>query len=163
MSLKLNLGCGKYIHQGYINIDLHNPKADIVHDLTTPLPYETASVDGILAEHIIEHFDRRDWPGVLRDWVRVLKCGGKLIIISPDILRCATYLLSNYKSKNWLLAIYGAGSGYANIHKNGFSLVKTIKELDGVGIDVISHGYLMDRKPAPDGFNFSIEGIKRCN
>ena len=164
MSIKLNLGCGKHLLPGYINIDLHNPKADIIHDLTTPLPYENETIDEILAEHIIEHFLPAEWPVVIRDWVRVLKPHSKIIIHCPDIKRCAKNLLADKPlSSRWLLPIFGGYKGKGQLHKNGFWLEKLTFDLKAVGIEVQSHWYLRDRKPTTTGFNIAVEGVKTCN
>ena len=52
--LKLNLGCGSKILDGYKNIDKFDYyKPDIVHDLElTPYPFEKNSVDEILLSHV---------------------------------------------------------------------------------------------------------------
>jgi len=163
-AVKLNLGCGKRILPGYTNIDLHNPRADVIHDLTLPLPYEDSSVDVILAEHIIEHFLPPKWPMVIRDWARVLKPEGEIIIHCPDIKRCARNLLADRPTSiRWLLPIFGGYSGPGQIHKNGFWLEKIEMDLKAVGIEVCEHWYLRDRKVTPTGFNIAVRGVKKCN
>lgn len=56
--------------------------ADVVADVTKPLPLEAGSVDSIIASHIFEHC--LDSVGTLRNWHRVLRDGGRLIIAVPD-------------------------------------------------------------------------------
>lgn len=166
MSIKLNLGCGKRLLPDYINIDLHNPKADIIHDLLVPLPYDNDSVDEILAEHIIEHFYPEEWEKIKKDWARVLKPGGIIHIYTPDIIRCARNLLHDATKNNswrWLLPIYGGYRGPGEVHKNGFNLKRLTDDLNSVGILVTGHGYFRDRKPSPTGFNVYVKGIKQCN
>lgn len=46
------------------------------------LPFDTGSLDFLIASHLLE--DYLDWLPVLIEWVRVLKPGGKLIILVPD-------------------------------------------------------------------------------
>ena len=55
--MKLNLGCGSKILDGYTNVDKFDYyKPDIVHDLETfPYPFENNSVDEILISHVLEH------------------------------------------------------------------------------------------------------------
>ena len=172
MSIKLNLGCGKRILKGYTNIDLHNTKADILHDLTTPLLYDNNTVDEILAEHIVEHFHPEEWYRIVADWSRVLKPGGILHIYTPDIIRCAKNLIAESEiihgddkriKWRWLLPIYGGYRGPGEIHKNGFNLTKLTNHLNAVNILVTDHGYFRDRKPSPTGFNVYVKGIKQCN
>lgn len=84
-SLRLNLGCGGHSKTGYINIDLNegqNP--DVVMDVTK-LEYEDGSADEILAYHILEHFCLDHANGVLSEWKRVLKDGGVMYVIVPDV------------------------------------------------------------------------------
>ncbi len=55
--MKLNLGSGSKILEGYINVDKYNYyKPDIVHDLENfPYPFDDNSVDEILLSHVLEH------------------------------------------------------------------------------------------------------------
>jgi len=64
--LKLNLGSGPEKKEGYVNVDVMDG-ADLVHDLTNPLPYPSESVDEIFASHIIEHFSPYEWPAIKKD------------------------------------------------------------------------------------------------
>lgn len=83
--LRLNLGCGRNIIEGWINIDWAKlPGIDIVADLnqcaTQPLPFADDQVDEMLLSHVIEHLPntlplmqelhRIAKPGA-RAWVRV--------------------------------------------------------------------------------------------
>lgn len=61
-----------------------NPKsvADVVGDVSQPLPFEKNSVDTIIARHILEHLV--DTVQTLKQWIEVIKPGGRLIIAVPD-------------------------------------------------------------------------------
>jgi len=92
--IKLNLGCGGDIIEGYINCDINNPLADIKCDVRD-LPFESESVDEIFASHIIEHFDYKEGGDVLHEWNRVLKKGGKLTIECPDLDKIVNSYITN--------------------------------------------------------------------
>lgn len=58
--LRLNLGCGRSILQGWINVDWTPlPGIDVVADLNdcaaTPLPFGNDEVDEFLLSHVLEH------------------------------------------------------------------------------------------------------------
>jgi predicted SAM-dependent methyltransferase len=62
-----------------------------VHDVGVPiqwrgsatdLPFKDATLDFVYSSHLLEDF--KDWVPVLREWLRVLKLGGHLIIMVPD-------------------------------------------------------------------------------
>jgi SAM-dependent methyltransferase len=48
----------------------------------TALPFESNSLNFVYSSHLLE--DYLDWEPVLKEWVRVLQPGGKLIILVPD-------------------------------------------------------------------------------
>jgi ubiquinone/menaquinone biosynthesis C-methylase UbiE len=51
----------------------------------TDLPFKDAVLDFVHSSHLIEDFV--DWEPVLKEWCRVLKPGGYLIIAVPDHAR----------------------------------------------------------------------------
>lgn len=57
--IKLNLGCGPHIADGYVNVDIVPlPGVDLVADLDQPWPWPDGSVAEILASHLFEHVDK---------------------------------------------------------------------------------------------------------
>jgi len=84
--LKLNLGCGKVIREGWINHDMMaGPGVDIVYDLETcgiePFPLADDSVSEIHAAHLIEHIDRT-LPFMQEMW-RIAKPGCRFELKLP--------------------------------------------------------------------------------
>lgn len=57
-------------------------KADITCDVSQPLPLKDSSIDIAIARHILEHMI--DPITAVRNWVKPLKKGGKLIISVPN-------------------------------------------------------------------------------
>lgn len=96
---RLNLGCGDKPLPGYINVDIApgrlGRKPDVLCDVRDLRCFADASADELLSVHVIEHFPRWEVPALLREWIRVLKPGGTLIIECPNLLSACEALLAN--------------------------------------------------------------------
>lgn len=56
--IKLNLGSGRYLEEGFVNVDLlPQPGVDVVADLDQPWPWADETVEMIIASHLFEHVD----------------------------------------------------------------------------------------------------------
>jgi SAM-dependent methyltransferase len=55
------------------------------HNLEYGIPLPTASADYLYTSHFVEHLAKRDAERLLRDALRVLKPGGVLRVIVPDL------------------------------------------------------------------------------
>lgn len=126
---RLNLGCGGKVLPGYENIDLFVHAPGVVCLDIRALPHTACSVDSILAEDILEHFPRLEWPAVLAEWVRVLKPGGTITLQFPEMTQLAEKLLAartNEEWDTWNRRIFGGqgdgrGDGKGMYHYTGFS------------------------------------------
>lgn len=91
--LKIHVGCGKRILQGYVNVDIV-PREGV--DLIAPasrIHLPDGSADEVLAVHLFEHIEPWEAPKALADWHRLLAHGGLLVLEMPDIVKCAQNLL----------------------------------------------------------------------
>lgn len=85
--LNLHIGCGGVRLKEFINIDIvENVAVDKIMD-AKKLDFLDKSVDIIYTSHLIEHFPHGEVPLVLKEWYRVLKDNGRLIIIAPNFDR----------------------------------------------------------------------------
>lgn len=55
----------------------------MICDVFQRLPFGNETADEIHAYHVFEHCYRYDCEAILKDWVRVLKYGGKLVLELP--------------------------------------------------------------------------------
>ena len=98
-TVKLNLGCGDKILQGYINVDVASERAgnkpDVICDVRKLDKFCDNYADEIMAVHVIEHFWRWEVVEILREWVRVLKPGGKMILECPNLKSACEEFLKN--------------------------------------------------------------------
>jgi len=97
--IKLNLGCGDKILDGYVNVDVVESRAgkkpDVICDLHDLSKFKSNSVDEILAVHVVEHFWQWEVVDILKEWTRVLKPGGKMILECPNLISAAEEFLKN--------------------------------------------------------------------
>lgn len=83
--IKLHLGCGDKKLRGYINIDaVPTEGSDIVMDAVDLSIIPSNSISEIFMKSVFEHFYRHQQDRILREYYRVLKKGGKLVLGVPD-------------------------------------------------------------------------------
>ena len=101
--MKLNLGCGNRVfgEEGWINVDLFDAGppgvAYVKADISKKLPFEDDSAEEVFSCHVIEHFWPWDVNEILRDWIRVLKPAGMLVIECPNLRGAAALLIEAEK------------------------------------------------------------------
>jgi ubiquinone/menaquinone biosynthesis C-methylase UbiE len=110
---KVNLGCGPNPPAGWLNVDgswnawfAHHPLLrkmaqtagiikpnqgaqwkvrPLVHDLTRSLPFQANTITAIYASHVLEHLYQVDARKLLVECRRVLKPGGMIRLVVPDL------------------------------------------------------------------------------
>ena len=107
--MKLNLGCGAHVVEGWTNVDYSpgarfsrvpllravNKKLRVfeldwddricIHNLTRPFPWKDAEADIAYTSHTLEHLSKEDGIAFLKECHRVLKTNGIIRIIVPDL------------------------------------------------------------------------------
>jgi len=145
--VKLNLGCGGDVREGYLNIDVRktHPKVlllDLEKEMLTSFP--DGSVEEILARDFLEHLSWRVVEAFLRDCHRVLKAGGRMYIQVPDLEAIARKVILNPhfergEPEGWRAVsywVYGAQDYPENAHKAGFTIPTLKKLLESIGFKV---------------------------
>lgn len=84
--MKLNLGCGPDVKQGYINVDFRQTHPAVMKvDLSQfPWPFDNDSADEILMLDFLEHFPYATTMTILAECRRILKPQGTVKIQVPD-------------------------------------------------------------------------------
>jgi beta-1,4-mannosyl-glycoprotein beta-1,4-N-acetylglucosaminyltransferase len=156
-NIKLNLGCGDKKLDGYFNVDIKNPAADLQWDVRT-IPLKDNKVKEILAVHLLEHFQPEEISPMLSEWHRVLEPNGKLILELPDIEElCKQFTIGNKQERYRIInCIYGSPMPEFP-HRFGWYWDILLDHLSGVGfIDI--------KKLQPQfehwGYNIRIECTK---
>jgi predicted SAM-dependent methyltransferase len=153
--MKLNLGCGEDVREGFINIDLREDKADLWFDVGSPLDDWPASMvrntDHILAKDVLEHFPQVRVREVLSTWFDLLKPGGTIEIEVPDIL----FAVEMRHNDDWLIQLLYGGQDYPeNFHQAGFTIATMRRQLEATGFTDIkiendSYGNMIARAAKP--------------
>ena len=150
MSIKLNLGSGNSKNTqdaGYINIDMFKwDYVDVVHDIEKRLPYEDDSIDEILCSHALEHCSMAAVPKMISDWRRVLKQGGIIRVIVPEIEACMRNFLASPETDNnkwnWKIEYILGGQHHQagqQLHKSAFTPTHLQKIVENAGLVVSSN------------------------
>jgi len=102
--MKLNVGCGLDIRKGYVNHDIVAAKGVTVHDCSiVPYPIPCNYFDEILSMNSLEHLSSNISP-IMREWHRILKPNGRVIIRVPHYTNGATYYTQHkrgYSIRTW--------------------------------------------------------------
>lgn len=82
---KLQLGCGPYTLEGWLNSSLYGAKDVVPIDVKKPLPIKSSTFHYVFFEHLIEHLRFSQGQDLVKECFRILKPGGKARIATPDI------------------------------------------------------------------------------
>lgn len=108
------------------NIDMQKlPTVDIVHNLEEfPYPFKDDEFDGILGMYIIEHISWRKVKQFIRELYRILKYGGKIILLTSNLLEQCKKITTYGVNETTVEMIFGSQEfepNYLGAHKCGFS------------------------------------------
>jgi len=147
----LDLGCGgDPITEQAIRVDLPQPYARVgAHPTQLGGPAEDlywfrdSVLDFVYASHLLEDFD--DTEAVLREWLRVLRPGGHLVIYCPDEQRFRAHCQAT-------------GQPYNPHHKHAdFSLAYVKNILIRLGQDQFVY-----ENPDVDGYSWDLVCVKKA-
>lgn len=152
--MRINFACGKQTWDGFFCVDaVKHPKAsrdpNLLHVLTfdgatlaNPLPLEDGCADELHSYHFLEHVRAWEALALVREWSRLLRTGGRLILELPNIEAAARNLLAGMNDQMVMWPFYGDPGhmddfmthrwGYtpktvtALLEENGFTKVKVL-------------------------------------
>jgi hypothetical protein len=85
--MRLNLGCGDFKIDGWVNVDKYGHfDADVVHDLEQfPWPFDDDTAEEVLLNHVLEHLgqDTGVFLGIMKELYRVSRAGAQVRIHVP--------------------------------------------------------------------------------
>src|SRR3712207_466658 len=88
MTRRLHWGCGDSPREGWINSDIKDePGIDLPCDVLEGIPLEEGSVDYAASVHALQEIHPDQQVPVLAELHRVLRVGGALRLVLPDLLK----------------------------------------------------------------------------
>jgi predicted SAM-dependent methyltransferase len=85
---RLNWGCGRWPRPGWINSDRNpRPGVDLICDIRKGLPIESDAFDYAVSIHALVELAYGELVPALQELRRVLKPGGTLRLVLPDLLK----------------------------------------------------------------------------
>lgn len=99
--MKLNLGCGEDIREGWVNVDV-DPSCEpdrILNLEDTPWPFEDSSADKILLDNVLEHIRPDKRNSVIAEIARI--ANGEVIIRTPVPESGSGWDLTHWNVPSW--------------------------------------------------------------
>lgn len=82
----LNIGCGASYHPDWINLDVSPADPNILKiDIQTGLPFFAEFAAVCYSSHVLEHLDKAGATSLTAECFRVLKHGGIIRLVLPDL------------------------------------------------------------------------------
>jgi SAM-dependent methyltransferase len=82
----LNVGCGLHFHPEWVNVDVVPASREVIAaDVRKGLPFADEVFDAVYCSHVLEHLPRRDAANLVGQMHRVLRPGGLIRIVVPDL------------------------------------------------------------------------------
>jgi SAM-dependent methyltransferase len=152
----LHLGCGMnkqadfdnldfYTKHGLMNALLRKQAQPTVfgHDLRYPLPFDDGAYEGIFSEHALEHLGAGAAINLLNEMRRVLKPGGTLRLVVPDLEQYVDFY--NGQSRNPAFASFKNGcEAIWNLTENWCHLSCWDEKM--LGVQLLDAGFKAVRK-----------------
>ncbi len=157
--MKVELASGERPYEGFLHCDERILPATNLVCRIERLPFADNSVEQLLASHIIEHFPYATIGAVLAEWRRVLRPGGGIHIITPNL----GYIAHGYV-EGWLEytesrnRLYGGQDYSGNFHYTMFDSAALRAALLEAGfrsaVDVTAN---YERRKVPMSIYFNAE------
>jgi hypothetical protein len=132
--LRVEIGGGPFPSPGYVHVDADRTSRHLEHVAPAwQLPFPDASVQELLAIHVLEHVHPTSIDRTLGEWRRIMAPGGYAEIHVPDAAMVFPAFLTSTNEKKWdlLIPIFGMTGDPTARRK-------------GVGVDLERHHVIYD-------------------
>lgn len=164
--MKVNLGSGSKLKEGFLNIDILNISAPnyVRWDLTEGLPPQAIGIDFVYSEHFLEHLTLDEGKKLLKDCYDRMLFGAKIRICVPSFFKLAKaymekdyehfsplgYAAPNSQLMEWVnYSIYGEG------HKTMYDTDYLCLILEEIGFKNVTVDFFDPETDSPERKQFS--------
>ena len=131
----INLGSGHWKFDGWVNVDIDiGSRPEVCADLGAGLPFRNGSADLMHSEDFIDQLGLEEAGGFLRECHRILKPGGVLRALMPDLAKMAQLYTADPEE---LIALWSAHVGIP-------LLTGTAGEVFNLGMRFAGHRFMYD-------------------
>lgn len=133
--LRLDVGAGPYPRgEEYTTVDAYYPAH--VRAVMWDIPFPDGSVHSIWSSHALEHAAGYQVPLTLKEWFRLLRPGGKLIVQVPNFYYVATYWLTG-PVRDWAeQLVFGQQKTPGDFHRSAHTPQSLEADLKAAGFEV---------------------------
>jgi glycosyltransferase involved in cell wall biosynthesis len=118
--VRVHLGCDREHRDGWVNVDARAEVSPDVVALAHRLQmFPDGSVDTLEACHLFEHLPLHEARAALKEWARVLRPGGELLLELPNIDACIRILAQTRSSADKDLAMVGIFGWQPGVEAHG--------------------------------------------
>jgi predicted SAM-dependent methyltransferase len=155
--VRLNLGCGSDVRNGWVNVDKFPANESVVQADFPILPFAENHADEVLLSHVLEHFGFKEGETLCREIFRVLRSGGVANIEVPDIAWCCAQFLgapepngytdvtndynTNHRWGLFSMSLWGDQHNDGLFHKWGYTAHRLCYLLQHVGFSKVEVNY----------------------
>lgn len=136
-------------------------KPDVVCDVRR-LPVDDETFDIVFSSHTLEHFPWTDVDKVLKEWSRVLKVGGELRLVLPNLRWSARRVMEDSMIPEDFWVLYGEQDYAKNMHATGFTpkVLTALVESLGIFENIQIKEGNIDGPPNPENWNLQLKATK---
>ena len=168
----LNLGCGSKLHPAWINVDMYATNEFVIAcNFLDGIPFEDSYFDVVYHSHVLEHFSPEKGLQFVKECCRVLKPGGIIRMVLPDLER----IICEYQKNMTRFDKNDAGAEYdydwillelydqAVRNRSGGEMIKYLNDLNIKNKAYVTHrvGEIMDRPISTDIALSTIKEIEK--
>lgn len=118
----LNVGCGASFHPAWFNVDIAPSVPGVLKaDISQGLAFERDSFDAVYHSHVLEHLTRAQAAPFMSECFRVLRPGGILRVVVPDLEAIARLYLKNLEG--------AAGADPAAMNRHEWMTIELLDQL----------------------------------